>query len=599
MGAIAGFLCRDAMQKEDVLKSMMEALKGRGALGEGRYKGELVALGSVRCGGDEIQPIIKTLGGRRLAVVFSGELYNANALIRELEQAGERLVMKSCAEIVLHSYLLWGDGFVKRLNGVFAFAITDGTMVYLARDPLGVQPLFYHRYHGQLAFASQIRALLQYPGVSTVVDESGVGEIMAVLPARTPGCGIFRDVNELLPGHYMIFDGRRAAVERYWQITPRPHTESYEDTLYHVRHLLQNSILAQAGEGEYGCMLSGGLDSSIITGVLAKHLLREERQLRTYSVDYEGNGQHFQKNLFQPERDEAFAELMVTESKTDHRNCILSIDALSHALLPAMEMRDLPGMADIDASLYLFLKEIGKTDAVVLSGECADEIFGGYPWFYREDLRQTGLFPWSRDLSYRESFLKVDLNVDLKEHIASRYQSFMEQLPPYHGAEEEREMFELFSLNLSYFGANLLERTERMSSHSGVKVRMPFADAELIQYVFSIPWGMKYKNGREKGLLRDAMKEFVPTAIYERKKSPYPKTYHPQYGELMRRRLKEIASDEDAPIYALVERRALQDLLYGTVNRPWFGQLMAGPQLMAYLIQLNGWLKTYQVKIRL
>ncbi|PWL40930.1 asparagine synthase (glutamine-hydrolyzing) [Christensenella sp. MSJ-20] len=599
MSAIAGFLCWDAGRKEDILLQMLKALRQRGVHGLGEFRGESVALGSVRCGGDEIQPLVKSIHGRQLAVVFSGEIYNEQELIRELGGQGHRLILKSAPEIVLHSYIQWGERFVTRLRGVFSFAITDGTKLYLARDQMGVQPLFFYRYGGQLAFASQIKALFQYPGVSTVVDGEGVAELMAILPARTPGYGVFRDLEELLPGHYLVYDGRECRTECYWRIMPRVHGENYEDTVAAVRELVRDAILSQNADGANASMLSGGLDSSIVTGVLARELEKTGGRVHTFSVDFEENERHFKSNLFQPERDSSYAELMVLEKKTLHEDCVISIDALSEAILPAMGFRDLPGMADIDASLYLFCREIAGRTHAVFSGECADEVFGGYPWFYREELRNTGYFPWSRDMDYRESFLKKGIRLDLPGHVKARYDAYMAALPEFPGDQDAKELWKLFNLNLSYFGSNLVERTERMSSHAGLMVRMPFADPALVEYVFSIPWEMKFKDGREKGLLRDAMREYLPEAIFARKKSPYPKTYHPRYEERMRAMLGQVLEDGDAPIYELVERQALMDLAEGTVARPWFGQLMAGPQLMAYMVQLNGWLREYDVRIRI
>ena len=588
MSAIAGIYSPKKTFIGD-LENSLNAQQSRGGAAPQICDIGFARLGYIRNKTEGIQPLVKECNGKTLAIVLSGELYNANNLLQILEKLGHQFVLKTDSEIVLHAYAQWGSDALKKIEGVFAFAIADDDTMFLARDPMGIMPLFYHLDNrGILAFASQIRGVLAFSHVTTVMNEEGFLELIAIGPARTPGCTPFRDVKELKGGHYMLVHNQCVEIQQYWSPTYRTHRESYQDTVEHVRMLLNQAIEKQS-ISKSGCLLSGGLDSSILTAALAKHNGTEP--LTTYSIDFFENDKYFQSNAFQPESDGYYAMLMSTSNHTQHSRIEIGIEEMAQALIPSMRMRDLPGMADVDSSLYLLLKEISNQEDCVFSGECADEVFAGYPWFYRENL-QGYPFPWTRELNYRASFLpeKIREKIDLQGYIEKLHSKFSAQL-----GNEKEEHYILICENLSYFGATLLDRTERTAAHAGITVRMPFADPKLVEYVLPIPKEMKFSGGRPKGLLRDAMGYMLPVEVAERKKSPFPKTYHPKYTALMREALQGILQDSDAPIFSILSREALFALENGDTTKPWFGQLMAGPQLMAYMVQLNAWLKEYNV----
>ena len=352
--------------------------------------------------------------------------------------------------------------------------------------------------------------------------------------------------------------------------------------------------------------LSGGLDSSIITKFTSDYLQKEDMApLDTYSVDYVDNDKNFVKSDFQPNSDNYYIELMNKNCYSTHHIVMLDTPELAASLKEAMIARDMPGMADVDSSLYLFCKEVKKEKTVSLMGECADEIFGGYPWFFREDSLNSGTFPWSIAINERNNLLNPSISskINLKDYINFRYNQSLSNVEildsdSYDTAEKRKISY----LTITWFMQTLLERADRMSMANGFETRVPFCDYRLAEYMYNVPWEMKAYKGREKGLLRHIMKGYLPDEIINRKKSPYPKTFNPTYLTAVKNMLTEIMKDSSRPINYLLNRDFILDILNTdgkAFSRPWFGQLMTGPQLIAYLCQVDMWLEEYRPKIEL
>jgi asparagine synthase (glutamine-hydrolysing) len=526
--------------------------------------------------------------GRDFIVLFDGEIYNCG----DLE---ETLRCEDCEEeLILHAYLRWGVGFPRHLQGAFAIAIWDveRQRLTLARDRFGARPLFFHQQGDTFAFASEIKGLLAHPAIPAQINLDGIREIFALLPARTPGCGVFRGIDELLPAHTQTLEQNLSVRSAFCRLGYKPHTDSIDDTADKVRQMLVRSAKRQVSGAN---MLSGGLDSSVLSAICA-----QTGDITTYSVDYAESQKYFTANLFQPNHDGEYIDAMVRTLHADHRRVILEADELAASLEEAMRLRDLPGMADIDTSLLLFCREIAKEHSAVISGEGADEVFGGYPWFYRSELTNNDQFPWSPDVAYRQTFLSGEFRgiLNLSEYAHQKLRLTMMTAPEYGGDDPaEARIRSLMYLNMRWFMANLIDRSDRMGQAAGVTIRMPFADEELLDYVFNIPWNIKFLNGQEKGLLRKAFDGLLPEKVLHRKKSPYPKTYHPAYTDAAKRILRE-EMKPDSSLFALVSKEALHELLSGgSIGRPWFGQLMSGPQLIGFMAQLGMWLRTYKVKI--
>ncbi|QBS37559.1 asparagine synthase (glutamine-hydrolyzing) [Thermaerobacter sp. FW80] len=613
MCGIAGWIDwdRDLLRERPVLEAMTETLVCRGPDESGHWVSRHAALGQRRLividpvGG--VQPMVRERGGGRFVLTYNGELYNTAELRRELEALGHRFTTRSDTEVVLAAYMAWGERAPERLNGIFAFAVWDerAQRLFLARDRFGIKPLFYQVRGGTLLFASELKALLAHPEVEPVVDAEGLAEIFALGPARTPGHGVFKGVDELLPGHYLVWDRGGLRRHAYWRLESRPHTDDPATTVATVRDLLADAVRRQlVSDVPLGTLLSGGVDSSAVTALAVRALAEagHGEPLRTFSVDYEGNDRFFQPNDFQPEADAPYVDLMVRTLGTRHRVVRLSTAALVEALPRAVTARDLPGMADIDASLLLLCEAIRRDVTVALSGECADEVFCGYPWFFRDDALRADTFPWSLKLDARLAVLHPALRERLRpaEYLADRYRQALAEVPRLEGEEPAAaRRREIAYLTLTRWMPVLLDRNDRMSMAVGLEVRVPFCDHRLVEYVWNVPWALKTMGGREKGLLRHALAGVLPDEVLWRKKSPYPKTFNPAYLAAVGQWVRSILADPDSPLRPLIDEGAVRELVEaeGEFDLPWFGQLMRRPQMLAYLAQVDLWLRKYRVRV--
>ncbi len=536
-------------------------------------------------------------------IIYNGELYNTDEIRRELAEDFE-FETRSDTEVVLKSFVKWGEECVDRFNGIFAFAVYDEKRrrVFLARDRIGVKPLFYYLGSDCLIFASEIPALLQHPDVPAEIDENGAAELLLMAPGRTPGCGVIRGVQEIKPGWCGFYSPEGLKLREYWRLKAYELNESFEQTSDHVRELVLDSIRRQLISDVPVCtFLSGGLDSSLISSVACSELKKQGKVLDTFSVDYRDNDKYFQKSKFQPNSDPEYINCMVEYLGSNHHWTVVDTPELVEALYEATEARGLPGMADVDASLLLLCREIKKHGTVALSGECADELFGGYPWYRDKDIRMTDGFPWAQSTAYRKRFLNERYSCvaeGAEDYVYNAYRKtadYAMKLPS--DNETEYRMREMTQLNFSWFMQTLLDRKDRVSMYSGLEVRVPFCDYRLAEYLYNVKWEYKDYQGREKGLLREAMKEWLPEKVLHRKKSPYPKTHNPNFLAAVSQRLEAVLEDKDSILTELVSRSELERLLRHEEHIQWYGQLMNLPQTIAFFVQLDHWLKTFKIKL--
>lgn len=611
MCGITGFVNFKENIKENIgtLKAMTDTLIHRGPNAEGTYISNNIMFGHRRLivvdpeGGK--QPMKKVVNGKEYVLVYNGELYNTEDLRKELINDGYIFEGYSDTEVLLTSYIRWGLDCIKKFNGIFAFAIYDENekRVVLARDVMGVKPLFYTMKNGTFIFGSEIKALFKHPYVEPVVDKDGLTELFALGPAVIPGTTVYKNIEEVKPAQYIIVNEDGIKKDIYWELKAEEFNENEEEAVEHVRSLLIDSIDRQlVGDVPLCTFLSGGLDSSAISAIAAKEYKKRNKTLTTYSIDYEDNEKYFKSSLFQPTSDQHFAEIMAEYIGSDHRTVVLNHRDLVNALDDAVFGRDLPGMADVDSSLYLFCKEVKKDFVIALSGECADELFGGYPWFTNEEMINSNTFPWSRFIGERKAILSPDLkNLKIEEVAQTAYNDTLKEVPHLSGESKlEHRMRELFYLNLRWFMVNLLNRKDRMSMANSLEVRVPFADYRLVEYAFNIPSNIKLLEGREKGLLRKSLEGILPESIIYRKKSPYPKTHNPIYTEMVCNKMTKILNDKSSPILDIIDKTKVKEIVDtqgSSYKTPWYGQLMTGPQMIAYLIQVNNWLKSYNVKL--
>ncbi|MFJ5566612.1 asparagine synthase (glutamine-hydrolyzing) [Lysinibacillus xylanilyticus] len=598
---------KDLRTTNGILKLMTQTLSKRGPDDENIWCSEHIAFGHRRLAVIDLiggkQPMKKEHDGANYVITYNGELYNTEELRKELQNRGHLFTTHSDTEVLLTAYIEWKEQCVEFLNGIFAFGIWDeqSQSLFLCRDRLGVKPLFYTEQQDGLLFASEVKALLAHPLIKTTVNTEGLANIMAVGPSRTPGKSPFQNISELRPGYAMRFSREGIRVWQYWQLQSKHHEESLEETIDHVRFLLTDAIERQLVSDVPICtFLSGGLDSSIITGIAANMFQQQNKgKLHTYSIDYEDNERFFNPHAFQTSTDTYWIQKMTDTFSTTHQAEEISQQQLIDFLIESVIVRDSPGMADVDSSLLWFCREIKKDFTVALSGECADEIFGGYPWF----TETTTGFPWIRSLSERSTMLQERWRKKLKveSYAQQAYSQTIAEVPYLEGESiEEVRQREMFYLNMVWFMQTLLERKDRMSMGASLEVRVPFADHRLVEYTWNIPWEMKNLDGMEKGLLRRAMQHLLPDEVLYRKKNPYPKTYHPVYTAGVQKWLREIMEDKNSILHELFERQKLIELIESggsSFKVPWYGQLMAGPQLLAYLGQIHTWFDLYNIQL--
>lgn len=604
MCAIAGFVGLRA--DESVHKKMLSTMYRRGPDGKGVYENGECTLLHARLaiidpeGGK--QPMELNWAGENYCIIYNGELYNTEEVRYQLLKLGHSFRGHSDTEIVLHAYAQWGAACVDLFNGIFAFGVWEekNKRLFLARDRIGVKPLFFARHGGGLIFASEIKTILAYPTMKAQLDEQGAAEIILMGPGRTPGCGVFRGIEELEPGCCGFYEQGNLNIRRYWKLTDREHRESFEETVECARYLVKDAIRRQmVSDVPIGTFLSGGLDSSLITAICASQMKKKGERLHTFSVDYENNDRFFVASKFQPNSDTHYIQLMEQAVDTNHHWTVLKTEDLFSVLEDATIARDLPGMADVDFSLLAFSRQIRKDVKVALSGECADEIFGGYPWYRDPEVRAADGFPWAQNAIQRSRMLNPSLveKLDTLSYIHDRYEQTCRESDILPGtSEQERRMKEMVNLNFRWFMQTLLDRKDRMSMYSSLEVRVPFCDYRIAEYLYGVPWEYKDHDNQEKGLLRTAMEGVLPNEILWRKKSPYPKTFDPKYTDLVTEKLKQILRQSDSPLFYLISRTGAEELLAQEHPWPWYGQLMKGPQTIAYLLQIEFWLRHYKIE---
>lgn len=615
MCGIAGF-CNPFTKYADeegkwrgILEKMNQVQKRRGPDDEGTYLNKGCGLAHVRLSIIDLvtghQPMIKKAASRECAIVYNGEIYNMNELKKELQNEGACFDTASDTEVILEGYMLHGVDYIKKLNGIFAIAIWDGNeeCLYLFRDRLGVKPFFYTMAGETLVFSSEIKALFEYPQIKPVLDREGLCEIFALGPAKTYGKGVFKNVMEVLPGQFIRFARHTWEQKSYWELVSKPHEDSYEETVEKTAFLLEDSVKKQMlSDIPISTFLSGGVDSSLVTAICAKELKKQGKVLNTFSFDFKDNKKYFKSNSFQPSEDRPWVDMMVDYCQTNHHYLECDNMELIDYLFKAVDARDLPCMADVESSLLYFCSKVVDINSVTLTGECADEIFGGYPWFHKKEAFEADAFPWSMSMEPRKTLLSEDVirELHMEEYAHEAYQKTILETPVLLGeSSEEKRRREIAYLNLRWFMVTLLDRMDRTSMYSGLEARVPLADHRIVEYIWNVPWAMKCPDGIVKGLLRSAGAGMLPDEVLWRRKSPYPKTYHPEYEQLLGKRLQEVLADPNAPVRQLLDTKKVNDFVNSPSDygKPWYGQLMAGPQMLAFMLQVNYWLEQYHIEI--
>ncbi|WP_206957066.1 asparagine synthase (glutamine-hydrolyzing) [Trinickia acidisoli] len=614
MCGISGWIDWNRNLKEHVptLREMTASLVHRGPDASGEWVSATAALGHRRLSiidpENGAQPMVRQVRQRTYVIVYNGELYNVPELRRALEARGCRFDTRCDTEVLLQAYIEWGPACLDRLNGIFAFAVWEESekRLFLARDRIGVKPLFFARIGSAFLFGSEMKALLVNPLVSREVELEAFHELLFLGPARTPGSGVFRQIEELKAGWCMSLGTGGLEKWPYWKLESRPHEHDFAHTVERVRELVIDSVTNQlVSDVPIGTMVSGGLDSSSITAISAGVFKDAGKgPLDTYSIDFVDNSTHFKATDYVPDEDAPWVEKVTGHLGTHHHRVMLDTGELISQLGDAMRSRDLPGMWEVDASLQLFCREIRKRSTVVLSGETADEIFGGYRWFHQARDYDVERFPWVRMIDGRARLLAPELKrtLDAEALVARHYRQVVDECPKLAGEDVgEARRRAMFYINFTRWLPMMLDRKDRASMAEGLEVRVPFCDHRIVEYLWNVPWTMKNAGDREKGLLRHAMEGILPHDVIWRPKSPFPTTHNPQYLHDVRALLVDRLKESDSPLRRLLDMSEMDRVLAASEddarNRHWFGMYAKDAQFLAYLYQIDLWMTEYGVSL--
>nr|WTB29030.1 asparagine synthase (glutamine-hydrolyzing) [Streptomyces sp. NBC_00830] len=575
MCGITGWISfdRDLRSESAVLDAMTATMACRGPDDSGTFVDGPVGLGHRRLA------IIDLPGGRQpmtvrtpqgdVAMVYSGEAYNYPELRAELAGLGHRFTTESDTEVVLHGYLEWGDAVAERLNGMYAFAVWDARAqkLVMIRDRMGIKPFYYAPTADGVLFGSEPKAILANPLARRTVTLDGLRELFTFV--KTPGHAVWDGMHEVEPGTVVTVDRDGLRRRTYWSLETRAHTDDLETSIATVRELLDDIVRRQLVSDVPRCtLLSGGLDSSAMTAIAARHLAERGETVRSFAVDFVGQADNFVADELRATPDTPYVHDVARAAGTEHLDIVLDSQALADPDVRArvIRARDLPvGLGDLDASLYLLFKAIREHSTVALSGESADEVFGGYLQFFDEEARAADTFPWL--VKFAEHFgddaeiLRTDLTdaLDLPGYIRHSYAVATAGIRRLDGESDfEYRMRRICHLHLTRFVRVLLDRKDRTSMAVGLEVRVPYCDHRLVEYVYNTPWSLKSFDGREKSLLREATRDVLPQSVYDRVKSPYPSTQDPKYAVALQEQARDLLAHPSHRVFELVDRDRLK-----------------------------------------
>ncbi|MCD0453414.1 asparagine synthase (glutamine-hydrolyzing) [Actinocorallia sp. API 0066] len=577
----------DLPEQREVLTAMTETLRDRGPDGGGVWLSKNVGLGhrALFTGArEQPQPVHLALPRGELAAVLTGTPDNLAELRAVLDRPTD-----AAAEVLLHAYLRWGTSCVERLHGAFAFALWDGRVstLLLARDRMGVKPLYYHPHGTGAVFASQPAGVMAHPRFEAGLDLAKLPIVLQprlALPGETP----LKDLHEVPPAHVVRISPEGRTVQRYWRLTSAPHEDTFDKTARRVRELLEDVVARQADPAApTGAMLSGGLDSTSVAALAARSL--SPTRLRTFCVGFDGDGEHFAASDLRPDLDAPYAAEAAAHLGAEHTELTFTVPDLLAAFPATRKARDLPGWGQFDASMRLLFERVAATCRVVMTGEAADEVFGGYPYYFRPDVRaKRDGFPWMFDGPKLVDQLAPDVTAEITpgEDERARYETLLAEVPRLPGEDPAEARIR----ELLYFGmcgplTVVLDRKERMSASVGLDVRMPFCDHRLVEYVWNVPWAMKSAGG-VKGLLKAAMGDLLPPAVLRRAKSAYPHVQNPAYEEALLTEAAWIVNDPGSPLAPLFDTARMNALIGRIRAGRMAAELPGGATPAALLIQL-------------
>lgn len=527
-------------------------------------------------------------------IVIDGEIYNEDELFAELKDIYP--MHNTTEELVFYAWKHWGMQFSNHLEGAYTFLIGNKEQLLVVKDPLGLRPIYYCENNGNWYVSNSIKTLLNKSEKKAVLAKEGILELFSFGPGISEDKTLLKGIFTVPMESYLEIKHHTANIYKYYELPVYEHKDNVEETAKHVKDLLLHSVNQQK-QGCKSSFLSGGLDSSILTALCV------QKDWNTYSLDYEGNKENFHSNMYQVSMDTDYINMMKDKYPLlHHHDLMITQKELASLLEEAMLAREMPGMADVDSSLLWLCKQVKQQEDVIISGECSDEIFGGYPWFYREELKDLDTFPWLRSTKERISLLnKKYQTLEFEEYIKKQYNNTLKDIQYLDSDTQEDKLARKHTLLcLHWFMQTLVVRQVCEGRWAGVNIRAPFANVRLLEYVYNIPWKMKFLNDEEKGILRKAFADILPKEVCERKKNPFPKTHNPIYAQIVSDIVKDTLKDKNSPLHKLFDDKKLDELIQSkgeSFQLPWYGQLMSGPQLLAYLYQIHCWIKDFDIEI--
>jgi asparagine synthase (glutamine-hydrolysing) len=615
MCGITGFVdfTPAAEDRAGLVEAMTATMHRRGPDDQRTWLDDRVALGVRRLSVVDIeggvQPMVAAEpGGRPVALAYTGEVFNCDELRAELRSHGHTFRTTSDTEVVLAAFRQWGPACAERLLGMFAFAVWDGRAeeLHLVRDRFGIYPMYYAEVPGGFTFGSAQKALLAHPAVRPDVDADGLRAIVDFVKA--PENGVFAAMREVRAGTTVRFGRAGLSISRYWNPPARPHEDDLDTTIGTVRELLEDSVRRQLhSDVPLGSFLSGGLDSSALAALAVRQPGGEG--LRTYSIDFAGHDKVFTADEVRSTPDYPFVAKMAEFLGTDHTRVVVTPEELMDPAVrtEVLRARDVPtSLGDLDTSLLQLCKRFRQDCTVSLTGDGADELFGGYHWFLDDHYLTTPMLPWlefGRRMAGKNGFRTTGLlNQDLVDALNSEqaerdlYATAVAEVEHLPGESEvDRRIRVMTHLNLTGYLRIIIDRKDRIGMAVSLEGRVPFLDHRLVEYVHNVPWEMKSFDGREKSLLRAAVRDLLPPSVLYRRKAGYPPIDDPAYDRLLRGLVTELLADGSAPIQQFLDLDAAKlyladptsDAVKETVNR--FS--------MEMVLYLNEWLSTYDVRV--
>jgi asparagine synthase (glutamine-hydrolysing)/putative beta-lactam synthetase len=612
LSALAGWVDfgRELAGERAAVTAMTASMRHRGPAHMEVWCGGHAALGfCAPAGATRSASVVPDASGRArdpAAIMLDGHVTNLAELAGELEAAGAILPTRTPAEILLGAYARWGEKFVEHLHGAFALALWNEATreLLLARDRIGLKPLYWYAYPTGLLFGSEPKAIMANPRFAPRLD---LAKLPILLQPRLTEGGETQllGLNQVRPAHVLQHRAGVLTQRRYWALESAPHRDDFETTAARLRALLADSVAGEtAGETRCGAMLSGGIDSSSVVALAAQPLPGgvEPVSVDSYCIRLSGDGNNFASTELRPDIDAPFAAQAAAHFRIPHHELAVSTEALLAAIPATRRARDLPGWGQFDASMYILFGEMSRRSGVGLSGEAADEFLGGYPYLFKRETLTCSGFPWLGNGLKLADFLSDEArrHVDPDEDERARHARLFAEIPRLDGEDPHNaRMREILFFGMAGPLAVVLDRKERMSAAWGLDIRIPFCDHRLVQYLWNVPWSMKCRGG-VKGLLKAAMADLLPASTLERKKSAYPHVQSSVHDHALIAEASRIAADERDPVRGLFAAGAL-DRLIATLESGSGGKEFPGGASPAYMlihvVELSRWLAEYRVSV--